>query len=151
MTQARGFTLIEVMVVLVIVAIMAGLVAGNLRPDPGRSVAAEAWRLARLAERLDREANLSGQVLALRWQPDGYRFLKRGDDGAWSDLENDSVYHPRRFDPPMHLSDSGEVLFVPDEEVVPQHWRLIGDGAQVLVQLSALGDAEVSRLGQGAL
>ncbi|NCS65916.1 MAG: type II secretion system protein GspH [Hydrogenophilales bacterium CG03_land_8_20_14_0_80_62_28] len=151
MTQVRGFTLIEVMVVLVIVAIMAGLVAGNLRPDPGRAVAAEAWRLARLAERLDREANLSGQVLALRWQPDGYRFLKRGDDGVWSDLASDSVYSPRRFDPPMHLTDSGEAVFVPDEEVAPQHWRLIGDGAEVAVQLSALGDAEVSLVGQGAL
>lgn len=151
MTQTRGFTLIEVMVVLVIVAIMAGLVAGSLRPDPGRAVEAEAWRLARLAERLDREANLSGQVLALDWQPGGYRFQKRDDDGAWSDLDSDTVYDPRRFDPSMHLSGSGQVVFVPDEDAQPQTWLLIGDNAKVEVKLSALGDAEVSRLEQGAL
>jgi type II secretion system protein H len=146
MAGMRGFTLIEVMVVLVIVAIMAGLVAGSLRPDPGRAVEAEAWRLARLAERLHQEADLSGQVLALRWEPGGYRFLKRGDDGAWSDLTTDDVFDPRRFDDSMHLSNSGQEVFVPEEDAQPCRWLLIGDGAEVAVGLSALGDAEVGRV-----
>jgi type II secretion system protein H len=141
----RGFTLIEVMVVLVIVSIMAAVALHTLRPDPGRAVEAEAWRMARLAERVKREANLTGQVLAMRWQPDGYRFERRNDDGSWSDLDTDDVFAPRRFGDGMQLAGSGEVLFIPDDDLTPQRWRLAGDGATVEIDLSALGEAEIER------
>lgn len=143
---ARGFTLLEVMVVLVIVAIMASLVVHSLRPDPGRTLQAEAWRMARLAERVKREANLSGEVLAMRWQPDGYRFVQRADDGTWTDLDTDDVFAPRQFPDGIRLSGNGDVLFIPDEDIKPQRWILSYEDAAVEIDLSAVGYAEVKRL-----
>lgn len=144
-TAVRGFTLIEVMVVMVIIGIMAGMAVSLMRPDPGRAAEAEAWRLARLTERLGREAEMTGQVLALSWTADGYEFTRRDDDGSWVPLDSDSIFEPRRFQPGMRLADSGEVRFAPDGEREPRRWLLITDIAEVAVNLSALGEATVER------
>lgn len=148
MLRTRGFTLIEVMVVLAIVAIMAGLVSHSLRPDPARAVQAEAWRMAQMAERLKRESDLSGRVLALRWEPAGYSFLQREAGGDWTAMRED-IFNARHFDDGMHLSSSGETIFVPDEDIKPCHWLLMGDGAQVTIGLSALGEAELGAAESG--
>ncbi len=141
----RGFTLIEVMVVMVIIGIMAGMAVSLMRPDPGRAAEAEAWRLARLTERLGREAEMTGQVLALSWTADGYQFRRRDDDGTWVPLDSDSVFEPRRFEPGMRLADSGEVRFAPDGEIEPRRWLLVTDVAEIAVSLSPLGEATVER------
>ena len=133
------------MVVLAIVGIMASLVVGMLRPDPARAVEAEAWRLARLAERLGREAALSGQVLALRWTPSGYEFLRRGDRGDWTPLAADGVFDRRRFEPGLRLADSGEARFTPDGEIEPRRWWLSADSVDLTISLDALGEATVAR------
>lgn len=131
--------------VLAIVGTLAGLAASLLRPDPDRAAEAEAWRLARLAERLAQEAELSGQALAVRWTPEGYDFLRRDETGAWSGLTGDDVYAARRFEPPLHLADSGEARFVPDVDIVPRQWRLRGESSEMQVSLSLLGEARVIR------
>jgi type II secretion system protein H len=141
----RGFTLIEVMVVMVIIGVMAGMAVGLMRPDPGRAAEAEAWRLARLTERLGREAEMTGQVLALSWTADGYEFTRRDDDGNWAPLDSDNVFEPRRFEAGMRLADSGEVRFAPDGEIEPRRWLLITEVAEVAINLSALGEATVER------
>nr|WP_273018700.1 type II secretion system minor pseudopilin GspH [Pseudomonas sp. BW16M2] len=72
----RGFTLIELMVVLVIVGIASAAISLNIRPDPGKHLRADAERLARLLELAQSEAQADGQPL--RWQRDrdGYRFVR---------------------------------------------------------------------------
>jgi len=144
--KAHGFTLIEVMVVLVIVSIMAAVAIHTLRPDPGQAAQAEAWRMAKLIERLKREANLTGEVLALRWQPNGYTFASRSDDGLWHDLKGDDVFAAHRFDDGLQLSGSGTLVFIPDEDVAPHRWRLHGHASAVDIALLADGEAEVSRV-----
>lgn len=131
--------------VLAIVGTLAGLATSLLRPDPDRAAEAEAWRLARLAERLVQEAELTGQVLAVRWTPDGYEFLRRDETGAWSPLTGDDVYAPRRFEPPLRLADRGEARFAPDADIVPRQWRLRGESSEMQISLSPLGEARVIR------
>ncbi|WP_205299622.1 MULTISPECIES: GspH/FimT family pseudopilin [unclassified Pantoea] len=74
----QGFTLIELMVVLVIVGIASAAISLNIRPDPAKHLREDAERLARLLELANSQAQSDGQ--ALRWQADarGYRFV-RGD------------------------------------------------------------------------
>lgn len=133
------------MVVLVIVAILAGLVAGALRSDPGRAVEAEAWRLARLVERLPREAALTGEVLALRWQAGGYAVERRDPQGGWKILESDAVFAPRRFAAGLVLAGQGEAIFVPEEDNPPLRLTLTDGAAAAVIEVDALGEAMVKR------
>ncbi|MBC3458942.1 type II secretion system minor pseudopilin GspH [Pseudomonas mosselii] len=72
----RGFTLIELMVVLVIVGIASAAISLNIRPDPGKHLRADAERLARLLELAQSEAQADGQPLRWHSDRDGYRFIR---------------------------------------------------------------------------
>jgi general secretion pathway protein H len=71
---ASGFTLIEVIVVLAIIAIAAAGVSFAVRDSAGAPLDRDAQRLAALLESARAQSRLSGQ--AVRWvaRPDGFRF-----------------------------------------------------------------------------
>lgn len=79
---ARGFTLLELMVTLVILSIVLGMVVPLLRDGPGRRVSTAAADLARLLETARQEAVLSSRVwrLSLQLDTNGYLFERRIDD-----------------------------------------------------------------------
>lgn len=93
----RGFTLIEVMVVLSLLAMLAqGLYMsiGALQSrDRDRAVEALRLRLVFAAER----AWTRGQPLALERTPQGYRFLARDTAGGWQQVSDSSVLAERRL------------------------------------------------------
>jgi general secretion pathway protein H len=76
-----GFTLIEIMVVVAVIAIAAGVVALSLRDPASTRLEREAVRLSALLDSARAEARASG--LAVRWQPlppndasgDQFRFI----------------------------------------------------------------------------
>jgi general secretion pathway protein H len=72
---ARGFTLIEVMVVLVIMAAMAGLLVIGFRDNPEQRLRREADNLAGLLNAAADEAVMRGMELGLAIDDDGYRFV----------------------------------------------------------------------------
>jgi general secretion pathway protein H len=77
--KRRGFTLIELMLVVAIVAVAAGLISLALRDPASRRLDHEATRLAALLEAARAESRASG--LAVHWVPrtiddvDDFRFV----------------------------------------------------------------------------
>jgi general secretion pathway protein H len=78
-SRTRGFTLIELMVVVALIAIAAGLVSLSLRDSASLRLENEAARLASLLESARAESRASG--MGVRWTPlrvsdeDQFRFV----------------------------------------------------------------------------
>ncbi len=92
---AGGFTLIEVLLVLVIAGIALATIVPQLMPDDRGQLREEADRLALLMENAQLEARSSGVSMA--WLPDskGYQFWRRNEQGGWKPIVNG----PFRFRP----------------------------------------------------
>lgn len=96
-TRQQGFTLIEVMVVVVIIAVLSSMVVLATMPDEGARAEREARRLASLLELSLAEARASGRTIA--WSPEGggYSFWQPSDDGEWARFPDTSIYRQRAF------------------------------------------------------
>jgi len=84
----RGFTLIEMLVVMLIMGLFLGLVSAVAQPDERDLLQLEAERLARLLELASVESSLTGKPIG--WTSDGtsYRFWRAGEDSAWSEIRD---------------------------------------------------------------
>ena len=93
-----GYTLIEVMVVVVIIAALSSLVVLSTLPDEGARAEKEARRLATLLELSIAEARASGRTIA--WSPEGggYSFWQASGNGEWARFPESSIYRQRTFD-----------------------------------------------------
>lgn len=80
---SRGFTLIEMMVVVVVIGIILAVARVNLMPDEQQIVANEATRLALLLELANDTASTRGVTLAWSVSPQGYVFSQQNDKGDW--------------------------------------------------------------------
>ncbi len=95
-----GFTLLELLVVLVIISIGISTVVIALRPDPRGVVREEGDRLALLLGMASEESAGGGVTLAWVGREDGYEFESReitdlGPD--WMVLRGDDLLHPRQL------------------------------------------------------
>lgn len=89
-TRAAGFTLVETLVVVALIAIVAATVSVNLAGGTRSALRTQAETLAgRLAHAQD-EALVTGTRLAWRAEEGGYRFL-RGRDEGWEAVERDDA------------------------------------------------------------
>lgn len=94
---AAGVTLIEVLVVLILIGVMAGVVGLSLGSGGGRGdvVGREADLLVARLNRAADETILTGRTLSFVWDQSGYRFAIREGD-AW-------VPHPLAILHDLHL------------------------------------------------
>jgi len=99
-----GFTLIEIMVVLLIIAITLGMVGINLQRGDNNRVQEEADRIVILLQAAREEAILQGQVFAVQFNTDGYRFLRLNNKGKLELIEKDDVLSPRELPEGITLS-----------------------------------------------
>lgn len=112
---ARGFTLVEVMVVIAIIAILVTMVSLSLRGDrAGEQIEEEARRLAALLNLLREEAVMRNTDLGLVLTPEGYHFVQAASmDPAPDDLTEEGMQAPSgnapSADPPVFrpLTDDG--------------------------------------------
>lgn len=79
-----GFTLIEILVVLVVLGIAASIVVFQLAGDDRRDVQREAKRLAGALEHAAAVAQWSGETLGVSAEGGVYRFWRRGTNDSSS-------------------------------------------------------------------
>lgn len=100
-----GFTLLELMVVLVIVGISLGLVTPNLMKNDDDLLKEESMRLVALMEYATDTASSQGHWLAWSQTVSGYRFLQRDEDKSiWQPITTDEVLRERKLPEGMRIA-----------------------------------------------
>lgn len=103
--RQSGFTLIEILVTLVIVAVLSATLIFVASPSAATQARTEGRRLAALLELALAEARAGGQSIAWSPVPGGYAFFRRADDGAWVGFDDESIYRRRSLPEGVLLRD----------------------------------------------
>jgi general secretion pathway protein H len=112
--QQGGFTLLELLVVVVIVAILFTYTTLAIRSNtPEDQIKEEAYRLQNLIQLALEEAILRGEEYGIEIHLDGYRFL-RFTDNQWQPLSQDKILRERKLpldmELEMHLEETEIVI-----------------------------------------
>lgn len=105
LNQNRGFTLIEVMVVLIIVGVLGSGFSLGMNSLREREIEQNLKRLKLVLEISIDRAMTTGQSISLELIPDGYRFAILGTDDMWRPYEDPPIFTQKRF--PEDISWSG--------------------------------------------
>ncbi len=148
-----GFTLIEILVVLVIIGIMAGLVGVSMMPDDDRVVRNEAQRLALLLEQTRDQAVASGDPIAFSVEQRRYRFWARDAENQWVPNHGDKLLQDRPLAGGVQLAAlqvnqvslaPGErLLFLPSGSNAPFTVDLVLNMAHARIRGDSLGRVRV--------
>jgi len=141
-----GFTLIEILVVMLLLVIVIGMVGLTVTGDEYRAVREESDRLSVLLHAVQQEAIMQGKVYAVEFGPAGYEFQIVGRDGKFESLaQADDMLRPRTLPPAMEIrgvtiegvpaGESSRVIFYPTGEApvfeasfvqANARWRVVG-------------------------
>lgn len=116
--RAGGFTLIEILVVVAVLAIAAGLAFVSLDGDERGMVARESRRLAGAIEYAAARAQMRSETLGISAQGRRWHFWVKGRDMRWIPLADDEALAPHTMPAPLTaraVSYAGRAL---DEEAI---------------------------------
>ena len=100
--KQQGFTLIELMVVLVIIGIASAAVGLSIKPDPLQLLRKDAERLAQLLQVAQAEARADGRPITWRATAKGFAFSRHSESGGGiDDLRDDPQLRPRAWETPV--------------------------------------------------
>ncbi len=94
-SRAAGFTLLELLLVLVIGSLTLGMVSLGMMPSSAHRLQTDAQRIVLLLQLTRDEAILRDRPIAFEADADGYRFLVREENG-WQPLQ-DELLRARSF------------------------------------------------------
>lgn len=149
----RGFTLLELLVVLVIVGIMLGVVSFNAMPSARQALQNEAQRIALLLQLARDEAIVRNRPIAFEVDQYRYRFLIRTENNEWQPLEQEDMLREREFkrapvslgvEPPM-MGENNALRIIFGREPVDKPFVLtlaIGDDS-VAIRADGIGNFTV--------
>jgi general secretion pathway protein H len=155
----RGFTLLELLVVLVLIAVLTSLISISAVPDPRQALTEQAQRLGLLLTLASDEARIRQQPIS--WEGDlrGYRFVSEAG-GERQLLTDDDLLHERAWKRPLTRlaitrDGQSQALLSPDapalrlpiaREWVQPRWRIeLADGAvDVAVEFDENGSGRVA-------
>jgi general secretion pathway protein H len=131
-----GFTYIELLVVILILAVAAGMASLSVSPSEERLLATEIDRLAALFRLAQNEAKVSGRPLAWRCDTDGYRFLAgdivRGE-------KKDDPLRPRAWPFPVRQVEATDLVFGLEPLLPPASIRIVTSERELVLMLDAFG------------
>lgn len=160
---AAGFTLLEMLVVIVLAGILLSIVTVSVTPDPRQKLQREAERVGQLLALAADESRIRQQPIV--WEADlrGYRFVTE-TGGERQLLTDDDLLRERAWETPMtrlavlegSSAHPAQALLGPSapplriavaREWVQPRWRLelTNDDGSVLVEFDAAGRAAVAR------
>lgn len=101
----HGFSLIELLVVLMIMGLLVTLVTVTARPDDRAVLRLESDRLAELFALAISRSELAGKSLA--WTSDGrsYRFWRKSGEAGWQETGNEEPLRGRPLPQDMQVAD----------------------------------------------
>ena len=102
--RRHGFTLLEILIVIVIAGITLGLVSFNAMPSEYQVLQKEAQRIALLLQLARDEAIVRNRPIAFEAEAERYRFWIRTDN-MWQLMTQDDMFREREFQrAPLMLS-----------------------------------------------
>jgi len=113
-TPSRGFTLIEILVVIVIISISVGIVMVNFTGGGQAGLAKEeARRIQQLLRFAHQQAVIRAEEYGVRFYTQGYRFMQFDEDTQeWLPMQRDKLLTPRVLEAPLELQ-----LYIEEIEV----------------------------------
>jgi general secretion pathway protein H len=132
----QGFTLLELLVVIVILGIAAGMVSLSAVPSEERLLATESDRLAALFRLAQNEAKVSGRPLTWEADTHGYRFLSAD---AGRQIRPDDPLRARAW-PFQVVRVEAPVLVIGAEPLLPPaEIRIATPSRELVLALDAFG------------
>jgi general secretion pathway protein H len=102
--SGRGFTLVEMLVVVLIMGLLVGLVSVIARPDARGLLRIEAERLAQLIDLAAVEAGVTGKAIGWTATESTYRFWSSTNGSGWSEIRNNDLLRERTLPAGMIIS-----------------------------------------------
>lgn len=146
--RARGFTLLELLIVIVIAGITLGLVSFNAMPSRQQVLQNDAQRISLLLQTARDEAIVRNRPIAFEADEQRYRFLVYNDN-QWEPLTQDDLLREREFkrapvtlslDPPQPGTDASlRIVFGREPVDKPFVLTLAAGDARVAIRADGIG------------